>query len=88
MDTRHGFISQDVHFDLLVKDDIRLVLLGLLAGTVQEDTEENIENVISDSDNGWQTVGSRKRKQGNTKSHEEVLLKENDEKNKWTVKSF
>ena len=29
--------SEDTHFDLLVKDDSRLALLGLLAGSVKDD---------------------------------------------------
>ena len=59
----------ETHFDLLVKDDSRLALLGLLAGAVRNDVAsdddigyQNNEEEEVDTKNVWENVSSRKSK--------------------------
>ena len=49
----------ETHFDLLVRDDSRLALLGLLAGSVDiEPSEDSNKNGVSEDD--WVTVITKK----------------------------
>ena len=54
--------SDDVHFDLLVKNDSRIALLGLLAG--EEAGKDNLIKIKDNqtTDDGWHNVKLRKNK--------------------------
>ena len=63
--------SHEMHYDLLVKDDSRLALLGLLAGMSNDECVNNHE--IDD----WEVVTNKKRNKGCTNNEDEKLLSDN-----------
>ena len=78
--------SSGVHYDLLVKDDSRLALLGLMAGSVapNEGAEVSDEN----PDKKWMHVKNANKKRNNSKKdtcnenkNEEKLLEETEDNN-------
>ena len=67
----------ETHFDLLVGDDSRLELLGLLAGSVDiEPSEDSNKNGVSEDD--WVTVITKKRRGVKHSKIDEELLIENE----------
>ena len=67
----------ETHFDLLVRDDSRLALLGLLAGSVDiEPSEDSNKNGVSEDD--WVTVITKKRRGVKHSKIDEELLIENE----------
>ena len=69
--------SENSHFDLLVKDDSRLALLSLLAGTMGEKDDSN---KLSPRKDVWEAVSNRKRKVNKAKVTEEEILAETETK--------
>ena len=50
------YLSDDTHYDLLVKEDSRLAVLGPLAGVVDDNEKQ------ADMSNEWKTVNRKKIK--------------------------
>jgi hypothetical protein len=70
--------SYDNHYELLVKLESRIALLGLLAGSASTGDDEKMETEGSEE---WKTVENRKRKMSKSKLKdidEERLLEENE----------
>ena len=78
--------NDESHFDLLVKDDSRLALLGLLAGTGVEDPEIVKEGVkISESNDEWTKVNYKRRNGKEENFDKEELLEEVENNTKNTT---
>ena len=70
--------NDESHFDLLVKDDSRLALLGLLAGTGVEDPEIVKEGVkISESNDEWTKVNYKRRNGKEEMEKRKILIRRN-----------
>ena len=70
--------SSQCHYDLLVKDDSRLALLGVLAGAVSELNDDEHVDEKADNNHDWETVSNKKQKSRKNKSEniEELLVDE------------
>ena len=73
----------DSHYDLLVKDDSRLALLGFVAGAGQQEDTENVEKVNQEDNNAWVKVQHKKNRMAE-KATEKLLqdIENEDEKEK------
>ena len=72
--------SEETHFDLLVKDDSRLALLGLLAGNAHESSvgDKVPDAAYSKPCDGWNIVTKKSKRKGSMNNKDEVLLEENE----------
>ena len=72
--------KDETHFDLLVRDDSRLALLGLLAGSLNIEPKDTNKTIVSDDDDDWVTVITKKRKEPKMSKNVEELLIEDENK--------
>ena len=73
------YYLDNTHFDLLVKDDSRVALLGLLAGAVHVDSDLEKVAKVDEADTEWITVTSnRKDKKGKSNESDEKLIEVDD----------
>ena len=71
----------NTHYDLLFKDDSRLAVLGFVAGSVEEEHIEKVDEVRKEDNNSWVKVHHKKDKI--TEKATEILLEhtENEDEN-------
>ena len=71
----------DSHYDLLVKDDSRIALLGFVAGADQDEVAEKSEGSRQDDNNAWIQVHHKKNKKIDTENVTELLLDDVENEN-------